>query len=283
LQSIFATLHGDLQSDLERARKTAIACEQGGDIERYLRARVNIGFATLYLGDPDRAADELIDTLIAARSQVAHWEEGYAAFALGMLNRLWRNLDTAVSWLRRAERIFSDAGDLHASGYASYELGIAQAAGGRSARGHMLDALHAFRRAGSRHGMRTALKELYAFDTGRPEPDAVKAAREPGSGNRANRPEAARTRVIRADGTTSSATLDSVATIQNQFRKLTRRERDVARLLSSGLTNRQIGEQMVIAERTVDTHVQRILAKLECATRVQVAVLVTTLKENPCG
>ncbi|MGW0581574.1 response regulator transcription factor, partial [Streptomyces sp. NPDC002920] len=55
---------------------------------------------------------------------------------------------------------------------------------------------------------------------------------------------------------------------------LTRREREVAWLVASGLTNRQIAERMSIAERTVDTHVQRILTKSNCATRVHVAVLV---------
>jgi DNA-binding CsgD family transcriptional regulator len=56
---------------------------------------------------------------------------------------------------------------------------------------------------------------------------------------------------------------------------LTQREREVAHLIASGLTNRQIGARLFIAERTVDTHVGRILAKLGCATRAQVAALVT--------
>jgi predicted ATPase/DNA-binding CsgD family transcriptional regulator len=55
---------------------------------------------------------------------------------------------------------------------------------------------------------------------------------------------------------------------------LTQRERDVADLIIEGLTNRQIGDRLVIAERTVDTHVQHILAKLGCATRTQVALIL---------
>jgi DNA-binding NarL/FixJ family response regulator len=60
---------------------------------------------------------------------------------------------------------------------------------------------------------------------------------------------------------------------------LTPRERQVAELVAAGLTNRRIAERIVVAERTVDTHVQRILAKLSCASRVQVAVLVATERE----
>jgi predicted ATPase/DNA-binding CsgD family transcriptional regulator len=56
---------------------------------------------------------------------------------------------------------------------------------------------------------------------------------------------------------------------------LTRREREVADLITHGLTNRQIGARLFIAERTVDTHVGRILDKLGCASRAQVAAIVT--------
>jgi DNA-binding CsgD family transcriptional regulator len=56
---------------------------------------------------------------------------------------------------------------------------------------------------------------------------------------------------------------------------LTRREREVAGLIARGLTNRQIGAQLFIAERTVDTHVGRILDKLGCTSRAQVAAIVT--------
>jgi len=58
-------------------------------------------------------------------------------------------------------------------------------------------------------------------------------------------------------------------------RSLTCREREVAVLLAKGLTNRQIAVQLVIAERTADTHVQNLLAKLGCASRKDVAALLT--------
>ena len=57
-------------------------------------------------------------------------------------------------------------------------------------------------------------------------------------------------------------------------RVLTRREREVADLIADGLTNRQIADRLVIAERTADTHVQNILAKLGCASRAQIATRV---------
>jgi predicted ATPase/DNA-binding CsgD family transcriptional regulator len=56
--------------------------------------------------------------------------------------------------------------------------------------------------------------------------------------------------------------------------RLTRREVEVAALVARGLTNRQIAEELVIAQRTVDTHVERILGKLGCVSRVQIAAWV---------
>jgi DNA-binding NarL/FixJ family response regulator len=55
---------------------------------------------------------------------------------------------------------------------------------------------------------------------------------------------------------------------------LTKREFQVALLIVEGLTNRQIGERLFIAERTVDTHVGRILGKLACSSRSQVSAMI---------
>ncbi|MGI5519133.1 ATP-binding protein [Streptomyces sp. CA-106131] len=55
---------------------------------------------------------------------------------------------------------------------------------------------------------------------------------------------------------------------------LTPRERQIAELLATGKTNREIAAALVIALRTVDTHVQRILTKLDFTSRSQVVALV---------
>lgn len=56
---------------------------------------------------------------------------------------------------------------------------------------------------------------------------------------------------------------------------LSPRERQIATLMAQGLTNRQMAERLIISERTADTHVQNILAKLGCASRRDVAALLT--------
>jgi predicted ATPase/DNA-binding CsgD family transcriptional regulator len=52
---------------------------------------------------------------------------------------------------------------------------------------------------------------------------------------------------------------------------LTKRELEVAALIETGLSNREIAERLVISKRTADGHVERILAKLGFSSRAQVA------------
>lgn len=55
---------------------------------------------------------------------------------------------------------------------------------------------------------------------------------------------------------------------------LTRRETEVAALVAEGLANQQIADRLVIARRTAEGHVERILAKLGFANRTQIAAWV---------
>ena len=45
----------------------------------------------------------------------------------------------------------------------------------------------------------------------------------------------------------------------------------MAALVARAMTNRQIAEQLVLSERTVETHVRSILAKLGFSTRTEIA------------
>lgn len=57
------------------------------------------------------------------------------------------------------------------------------------------------------------------------------------------------------------------------FACLTARETDVLELLSQGLTNRLIGEQLHLAEKTVKHHMTVILQKLHVRTRTEAALM----------
>ncbi|WP_416977114.1 ATP-binding protein [Streptomyces sp. T028] len=57
--------------------------------------------------------------------------------------------------------------------------------------------------------------------------------------------------------------------------RLTRREAQVAELVAEGLANQQIADRLVIARRTAEGHVERILSKLGFSNRSQIAAWVT--------
>jgi DNA-binding NarL/FixJ family response regulator len=62
---------------------------------------------------------------------------------------------------------------------------------------------------------------------------------------------------------------------------LSSREHEVARLVTDGLTNRQIAQRLVISERTAQNHVQHILTKLGFSTRSQIAAWMSTHPSTP--
>ncbi len=64
---------------------------------------------------------------------------------------------------------------------------------------------------------------------------------------------------------------------------LTPQERRILDFIADGLTNRQIGEAMYLAEKTVKNYVSNLLAKLGMERRTQAAAFATRLDERAIG
>jgi two-component system, NarL family, response regulator DevR len=64
---------------------------------------------------------------------------------------------------------------------------------------------------------------------------------------------------------------------------LTAREREILDLIADGRTNRQIGEELFLAEKTVKNYVSSVLAKLGMERRTQAAVYGAQLRPGPTG
>jgi two-component system, NarL family, response regulator DevR len=61
---------------------------------------------------------------------------------------------------------------------------------------------------------------------------------------------------------------------------LSEQERRVLSLIGEGLTNRQIAEQMFLAEKTVKNYVSSLLSKLGMERRTQAAIFATRLEDD---
>ncbi|MFE9452753.1 response regulator [Streptomyces sp. NPDC006739] len=66
----------------------------------------------------------------------------------------------------------------------------------------------------------------------------------------------------------------------DELRRLTEREREILALVGEGLTNRQIGLRLYLAEKTVKNHISRLLAKLGVERRIQAAVIATQVQDR---
>ena len=92
---------------------------------------------------------------------------------------------------------------------------------------------------------------------------------------------------VRASGAARVAA--DIAARRRSASPLSAREEEVASLVAQALSNRQIAERLVLSERTVETHVRSILAKLNFSTRTEIAtwvlritvIMITELRSAP--
>jgi two-component system response regulator DevR len=80
--------------------------------------------------------------------------------------------------------------------------------------------------------------------------------------------------IDRATRERALARIRGVEDADPRFEGLTPREREVLMRVADGLSNRQIGVELGLAEKTVKNHVSAVLAKLGLQSRTQAALYV---------
>ena len=74
-------------------------------------------------------------------------------------------------------------------------------------------------------------------------------------------------------GVLGADVLKKLAALENPaLEELTSRERDIARLVAQGLTNKEIAAQLFLSEGTVRNHIVVIMEKLEVTNRTQLGI-----------
>lgn len=69
--------------------------------------------------------------------------------------------------------------------------------------------------------------------------------------------------------------------VESSLAALSSREREVADLITRGLTSREIATLLGISPRTVDAHRAHVLEKLKCASSVELAALLSRFARKP--
>jgi predicted ATPase/DNA-binding CsgD family transcriptional regulator len=299
--------------ETERGRDlfaASVECfQQTPDTRDEGRAWTNLGYARALCGDVVGAAEACARALALGRRAGDAWVEAAALWRTGFALALAGDVTGARSAAEAGASLYDRTGDSRLRAYTLMTVGDCLTREGNPAEAIVVlrEALGIFEALPERWGLlrstsllaeacaaagdwSRAATLLGVVDTlsertgGRPYAfmqaglDAV-AARAPAELGPAWGPARQAGRVLgRGDQITAALWLASAAGPARRDRDglpLTQREREVAGLIAHGLTNRQIGARLFIAERTVDTHVGRILAKLGCASRAQVAAIVT--------
>ncbi len=267
LAFVFSGRHAEAARMGAAAEQRLLALDDYGGL---LSLDIHMGYLYLLTGELDGAIDRCAQGLDRLGDSDEHWVRGYLLAITGLALYLRGDHAASAAATSYGLRMKYDLGDVVGTAYCLEALALLAAAAQRYERTVWLlgaaDTL--WERAGRRLGGNAIMEELHE--------GAVKAARdglseqrfcplwraaaeyplgdivalatgdadEPGPGPRPSRPTA---------------------------RSLTSREHEIAALVAEGLSNREIAERLVISSRTVDAHVQHILAKLGFSSRVQIA------------
>jgi non-specific serine/threonine protein kinase len=252
------------------ARALAQQCLETHTSTGYVRgvaiARQTLGRAVYHLGDLATARALLEQAVDECRDSAYPYGIAWSLITLGWIASDERDYARARTCLLQALNIFREFGAV--ARVAETLEGFAQLA---SAEGQWRRAL---RLGGAAHAQRER--------TGLPLMPVAVAWLEPRLQRARSSLGLARAEAAWAEGlelTIEGAAAEAIAgaPVTNGAPRsalLTTRQWEVARLVAQGLSTRQIAEQLVITQRTAETHLERIYNTLDLHSRVQLAAWI---------
>jgi predicted ATPase/DNA-binding CsgD family transcriptional regulator len=235
-------------------------------------ARHDLGLLARDHGDLDKAAELLRVSLRDFRELDYPWAVAWSAWGLGATLSEQGRLEEADPLLAEALNIYADLNDPR--GVAQALEVLAQVA---SERAHYQSAARLI-------GAAAALRERVAgrqLDTeqARTQTVAQVLTRALGPQDADLLIHAGRTMPVAQAVDLASAVASGTAPGDRDRTpqvSLTPRERQVAALVASGRTNRQIGRVLGISEKTTEVHVHHVMSKLDARSRAEVAAWAVT-------
>ena len=266
-----ALFRGDLSESIALLEQAVTGQRAVGDTAAGLTVEFQFAVALAYHGQFDRARQTCADAIRVADSYGERWSKAYAQWASGLVYWHEGKLTEAQEITQTALAVqpeFRDgicaalstellaciAAQQRNATDAARLFGTAQAVW--TAIGTAMDSFGPVLAAPSIRSIELAVSVL-----GRKKFDELVAQ------ERSRDMAGAISAVSQAQGIAEPAGTRSATSSS----PLSRRETDVARLVAQGMSNRAIAEALVVSPRTVDGHVERMLAKLGFSSRTQVA------------
>jgi len=261
---IGAYYHGDLLRAVEVLEESLARYRLTGDRVGTHVALYELGEALSYRREYGRARQLHEEGLALKRELGDRWHVAFSIFGLGLLDFLEGRLDDAAARGRECLLMRRELDDrwgvamcLEFLGWVEAARGampravrlLAAADGGRNRMGATLIAPHQDNHNHAVQATRASLGDL-AFDSEWKAGESLD-------------PEAS-VRLALEDATAGSSGRPPTGV-------LTPRELQIANLVASGLSNKEIARKLSIAERTADPHVEHILNKLGLHSRLQIA------------
>jgi predicted ATPase/DNA-binding NarL/FixJ family response regulator len=244
----------------------------GGNTQGVAWARHDLGLLARDRGDLDNAAELLRASLRDFRELDYPWAVAWSAWGLGTTLSAQGRLEEACPLLAEALQIYAGVNDPRgvaqcqealayvASEQARYETG-ARLIGAAAA----LRARVAARSPDAEQARISAVERALARALGPQDVDRL---------IHAGRTMPAQQAVDLAMAVASGGAPGDPARPQQV--PLTPRERQVAALVASGRTNRQIGRALGISEKTAEVHLHHVMSKLDVRSRAEVAAWAVT-------
>ncbi len=267
-----ARARGEWDASADWHRRAEERFREEGSPQGVAWARHDLGLLARDRGDLGSAAELLRASLRDFRELDYRWAVASSAWGLGTTLSAQAQPEEAGSLLAEALRIYTDLND---------PRGVAQCL---DALAHVASEWAYYESAARLIGASAALRERVAV--GLPDTEQARNSAQERVLGQALGPQDA-DRLIHAGRTMPAQQATDLAMAvasgaapgdpdRPKQVLLTPRERQVAALVASGRTNRQIGRALGISEKTAEVHLHHVMSKLDARSRAEVAAWAVT-------